>query len=998
MQKYVPLQCDNSRSRCTASPVSEFHQDNTTHTEVFETSTDSTSAESEAPVKISQSPSEGETALPNTSPLLLVPSENTDLISHPDKNQTLEATNHITNMYLHLTIPNTTSEDNYANELYDGDEDYEEYDLEGSLPNYPDIKCTRKGLQCADRTIIMDCSENSSEPLFTVSCASLLHSDDGENATGHCDNETPSCILSSQGMTLSLNIKTINTEDSKICKFYSGLQCINNDTLVACSGYTNNIHYAISCDGMSTSDTSSFLQGQCYENSCVFVIAQHNRSSEILAYQINNYETYHLLAPDANKSVSEHLHSKTGTEINTTDIQGEQFQVFDLHRDDFIHSLSKINEHHLVDDHGDTEIHTANSSSGEYTDLITETAENIIKTDQDNLPQTDDLTSAESTVSDIGEPTTDLALLPQHTENSPEVTESEGTDFYSETSSTLNVDYIKIAFENNVNTAIPDHKIPTSASKIRYDISETILTQAPNSIPTEAMMSITKGIRGETPSPVPEMIPAETTTHVSKLSQTETDFSTPETLPTETVAPVSKVLHRKKFSPVPVAIPTETIVPMLKSGHTESDFSVSETLPTEIITTESEVMNKETAPPALESTPTETMIPVSKASHHTEMFSVTETLPTETMIYVSKLIYKENSPLAPEMTPTGTTPMSKPSDRETTFSNPKILSAETLASVSKAVHKETVSPIPVNVPTETMVPVSKSTHTETSFSAPNTLPADIHSETSSTVPATSPTKHMTPTSKFIHTETAFSFHEVLPKETVTHVCKSTNTESAVFVPKTLPTKTTTPISEETRGRTASPLLKTIFTEATNFNSNTVTPASQTTMLILETPLKIVTDPMSKPIAMLGTQEADGDSNKELRFNLQTLGTVPTAQVASEATALLPAVEGSGPTRMGTKSPTAETDQSQHVIPESSPAMNGPFKVPDTQQNLGDFQKYACRKAGIQCMDGQTLAACLPDLTLSYTVSCHTLLPYVTSKRHVVYCDHELESCALAYLD
>jgi hypothetical protein len=1021
-------------------------------------------------------------------------------------------------MYLHITIPNTTSEGDYASELYDDDEEYEVYDLDGSLPNYPDIECTQKGLQCADRTIIMDCSEKSNEPLFIMSCASLLQSDDGENATGHCNNRTPSCILSSQGMTLSLNIKTISNEDSKICKFHSGLRCVNNKTLVACSGDTNNAHYAVSCDGTATSDTGSFLQGHCYENSCMFVIVHQNNNSDILADQSDNFEIYHLLPPDANNATSEPLYSNASTETNTTDIQEEpdilmqQVQVFDLYNEyeDFIHSLSKTEEY-LVDDYNDTDIHTANSSSGEHTDLITYTAENFLKTAKDNLSQTDDLTSAEVTLSDIREPATDLELLPPYKENSPEVTKPYGTDLYSEISSTLNLDYIKTAYENNVNTAIPDSKIPDSASQIRSNISETILTQTitqvsksiptetissvpetipteimmptskathtetdlsvPETLPTETMMSISKGIRAETDSPVPETIPTETTTHVSKSSHTETDFSAPETLPTETMAPVLKVIHRKKFSPVPEMIPTETMTPVSKSSHTETDFSVPETLHTETMISVSKVAHRETvspvpemiptetttaafksnalstpetlptetitpiskvmnSPPVLESIPTETMIPVSKVSH-TEMFSVTENLPTETMISVSKQIHRETVSPVPEMIPTGTTtPVSKSSDTETAFSTPQILHKETLTSVSKAVHRETVSPIPEKFPAETMAPVSKSSDTETTFSVPEILPEEtmtpvskvVNRETVSPVPETTPIETMIPVSKSSHTETGFSapdtlpteiiipvskaIHretdspvpETLPTENMTPASKFIHTESAFFVPKILPTKTTMPTSKDIHRETASPLPETVFAEAINFNSDTITPVSKTTMLILETPLKEAINPVSKPIPILSTQGVDGDSNTELHFNLQALGTVPTAQVASEAITLLPAVVGTGPVRMGTKSPTTKTNQSQHLVSESSPVMNGPVKVADTQQNLGDFQKYACRKIGIQCMDSQTLAACLPDLTLSYTVSCRTLLPYVMSKHHIVYCNHKSDTCALAQLD
>jgi hypothetical protein len=935
-----------------------------------------------------------ETALPNTPLSLHVPAKDTDPTSDPHKNKTLGVTNYdnTTNINLHITIPNTSSEGDYVNELYDGDEEYDVYDPEGSLQNYTDIKCTQKGLQCADRTTIMDCSENLNEPLFIMSCASLLHSDDGENLTGHCNNETPSCVLSSNGMTLLLNIKTISSEDSKICTFYSGLRCINNETLAACSGDTNSIHYAVSCGGTVTSNTSSSLQGHCYENSCMFVTVHQNDNSDVLANQSDNYETYHLLSFDTNDAKREHPYSNTSTETNTTNIQEEpsiltqQIQVFDLYNEyeDITHSLFKTEEEYFIDDRNNTETHTANSSYGEYPDLITDTAENILITTQDNLSQTDDLTSAEITLPNIGEPDMNLELLPLYTENSPEVTKPDGIDFYSETSFTVNMDYTKTTSENNVNTEIPDYKIAASASRIRSNISESILiktttqtpisittetiSSVPETIPTEIMMPISKGIHGEPASLFPEMIPTETTTRVSKSSQTETHFSVPETLPTETMAPVSNLIHGESVSPIPEVAPIETTNPVSKSSHTETDFSVHETLSTETMTPISQVSHRETDAPVSVTLPAQATTLVTNTSHAESEFYAPETLPTKTMIAVSKLTQREIPLLVSDTVATKTTtPLSK-SNHTTEFSTPEPLSTETIIPVSKLVHTETAFPVPETTPIETTIPVSKSSHKETGFSTPDIIPTEIvipalqavHRETASPAPQILPTENITPVSEFIHTETAFSM--------------------------------TSPISKDIHRENASPLPEIIFAEAINFSSGTVTPVSQTTMLTLKTPLKAGIKPM------LNTQGGDGDSNTELHFTLQPLKTVPTVHMASEAITLLQSAEGSGSVRMGTKSPTAETDQSQHLVQEPSTAMNEPFKVNDAQQNLGDFQKYACRKVGIQCMDSWTLAACLPDLTLSYTISCRTLLPYVMSKHHIVYCSYKLDTCALAQLN
>jgi hypothetical protein len=929
------LRCDKSRSRCVASSVSKLYQDSTTHSEEFQRSTESFSANS-GPSAASHSPSGRETVPPNT--LLLFPyaSKNTDLASHVHKNKTPIAT---TNTYLQITIPNTSSEGDYANEYYDGDDEYEVYDLKDSLSNYTDTKCIQKGLQCADKTTIMDCIENSIKPLFVMSCTSILHSDNGENATGHCDNETLSCILSSQGMSLSLSIKTINNKSPNMCESYSGLQCIDNETLVACSGDVNSTHYAVSCDGAATSVRGNFLRGHCYDNSCMFVTIHESNNSDIQTDQSENYETYHLSTPDANTNSASNLSAIT----NTTDIQKEQgvliqqVEVLDLYdeHEALQYSLSKAEEEYFADDHNKFEAHTVNSSDGGNTNLTTNKTENILHTAQDDILQTDvTLTSAEGNLppSNTTEPDIDLELDPPHTKNFLEVTHPGDMKIYSETPA-LNLDHISVASETNVNVTIPDWRTTVSASQTKLSLKKTI-TQVSATIPTIIISS------------APQAIPIEITTPVSKSIPRETLFSIPET----TIITVSSV---------PESIPTETMAPVSKSIPKETAFLIPETTPTDTTTPAAKSIPKETASFFPETQPTETTMPVSRVINTETISPVPETMHIETM-----------------------TPFSKPIPRETAFSDPKSLPTETMTSVSKEIHLENISPIPETIPTEIMTLFTKPIPTEIAFSVPKTVPINVMT------PETAPTENMSPVSKSKPTETVSSVHETLPAETKTPISKLITTTTSLPVPEILFTETMTSVSKPTSTETVFPVPQIKPDDATHFNS-------ETTLSISETTYKEDITPESKPIPILSTHEADGDIT-ELYFNLQALGTDPTVQLSSEATNPLP-TDGLGYVNAGTISPPAKMNQSEHLASQSRPAMKKPWQVSGISQDLKDLQKYVCRKMGIQCVDNVTLAACLPDLTLSYTVSCQTLLPFVMSEHHIVYCNYKSDTCALAPL-
>jgi hypothetical protein len=368
------------------------------------------------------------------------------------------------------------------------------------------------------------------------------------------------------------------------------------------------------------------------------------------------------------------------------------------------------------------------------------------------------------------------------------------------------------------------------------------------------------------------------------------------------------------------------------------------------------------------------MTPVSKLIHRETALFVAETASTETAMSVSQTFHGETPPI-PEATYTETmTPVSKLIHRETSVYLAVTASTLTAMSVSQTFHGQTASPIPETKYTETMTPVSKLIHRETAFSVHETAPTEVtmsvsqtfHGESTSPIPEATCTETMTPVSKLIHRETDFS------------------------LPETVPTETAVPVSKTISRNTASPVPEIICAETTNVNSDTTIPASHTTVLVSDTPLTDVIIPVSKLIPTLNIQEADSNSTTELHFNLQTPGTDSTVKLLSEALIPQPTVDKSG-FKSTTISQTAETEQPEHLVSMSSPAMHEASEVSNTHK------EHVCQKAGIQCMDSLTLAACLPDLTLSYTISCRTLLPYMTSKHHVIYCDHRLDTCALAPL-
>ncbi|PSN33162.1 hypothetical protein C0J52_18831 [Blattella germanica] len=160
---------------------------------------------------------------------------------------------------LETLLPNINAEIPF---IYD---DFDNYD-NNELPTFSDIKCTKTGIQCADESTLVDCDENSTEPVFMMSCSSFIHSDD-EDASGYCDMNLDSCVIFSQGSEMSLEVK-LSSNYTDICNGHEGLTCVNDEILVACAGDEAN-NYAISCNGSPTLDSESILHGYCSVDSCV---------------------------------------------------------------------------------------------------------------------------------------------------------------------------------------------------------------------------------------------------------------------------------------------------------------------------------------------------------------------------------------------------------------------------------------------------------------------------------------------------------------------------------------------------------------------------------------------------------------------------------------------------------------------------------------------------------------------------------------------------------
>jgi hypothetical protein len=198
----------------------------------------------------------------------------------------------------------------------------------------------------------------------------------------------------------------------------------------------------------------------------------------------------------------------------------------------------------------------------------------------------------------------------------------------------------------------------------------------------------------------------------------------------------------------------------------------------------------------------------------------------------------------------------------------------------------------------------------------------------------------------------------------------------------------TSISKFIHSETASSIPAIMPGEIVNFNSGSTVNFSQPTMLVTEDKIMV-----SKLIPVTGTQEASGSSITDWHSHLQTISSVSAIHSAFETVTSNPSAHVSEflSTRSTRITPTTETDQPMRLVTASKTAISKPSDLSDV------LQKNVCQKVGIQCIDRMTLGACLPDLTLSYTVSCQMLLPYVMSKRHDVYCNKKLDTCVMAPL-
>jgi hypothetical protein len=779
-----------------------------------------------------------------------------------------------------MTLPDMSTEGNHDSEFYGSSEDYKVYDLEGSLPDYPDIKCTQEGLQCADKTTIMDCYENFNEPLFIMSCNSLLYSDDGENVVSHCDNETSSCILTSKGMTVTFNIKTANSEDLKICESYSGLQCVNNETLIACSGDASSTHYTISCNGLATSETDHFLQGHCYENSCMFVTVQQTNISDIMADHTENYDTYHLVSPDTNSTTTEcpyrntsmtnHLlppdNNSSATKLLYANINAtylwlqtdansaisESLQtntVLSYHllptdndnaASDSIYSNTSVT-YYVMPPEADSTINEslysninatyplllpdADSAASESPYSTTSVTDPLLPGDKDNA-------KIESLYSHISSATNSTHM---HEEPDIPVEQVETFDLYDQHETikyNLSQAGEEYFFDDGKTEVHITNSPPSGISDLITDTAEKILqtAQDDSSQINDYLMPTEKIPAHITVTDVDfELLPLPTGNSLEVLNLADVFHSeTSSLLNLDHISATSEsnvnlespVIPRETIYFVPGIIHKEPTILISKSIPTETVFSVPETVPTKIMT------------PVFNVVPTETS-------------SVPETSPTEITMPVSKFIHTENGfPLHETLLTEIANPISKPIQTEAAVSVPETVPIKPVMSISKLTHTANAVFIPEADYTEITTTVSKLISTETVFTVPETL----HKETTFSVPETVSTESTTPASKLIPTETVSterttSVSKLIPTDTVfsdpksvyteiTPLSKTIHTETAFSVPETVPDQTSTSVSKltatakiypepDTAPTQMTPVSKTAHTETAFFATETV---------------------------------------------------------------------------------------------------------------------------------------------------------------------------------
>jgi hypothetical protein len=835
-----PLQCDKSSSKCAASSAWQLHQDS-----AVQTSTQSSS------VAFSHNLSSPGSAALNNSLLLHIAPNHMDLNLHLYDNKTTT-----TNMHLQNILPDMSTESIYDSEFYAGDKENDVYDVEDSVPDYLNIKCTQKGIQCVDNTTIMGCSENMNEQFFAMSCNSLLYGDEGENVTSYCDNETSSCILISEGMTVTVSIKIANSEDLKICELYSGLRCVNNETLIACSGDASSIHYTVSCNGVATSETDSFLQGQCHENSCIFVTVNQTNISDIQESNIVNYDTYHLVSPDTNSTTTEspdrnismtydilppNNHSSASkllyTKINATylwpptyanSVISESLQTnigvsqLLLPTDDdsaaskSLHS-NKSETYYLMP-------LESNSTINESLYSIINVTYNILPPDADSaasdspysttgvtyhlLPSDNDSFKIQSLYTHISSVTNTTDI---HEEPDTPVMQVEMSDLYDKHEiikynlSMAGEEY----FDDDSKTEINIANSPSSGNHdlVTYS-AEKILqtTQHDSSQINDYLMADEKSPPYTAVSNADFELPPPPTGNSLEVMKSEIRFHSETSSLLNLDIPVTSETDTSMKNP---ASPTQISLSSSGSIVTEINIAVSKTTTRETISFAPEIIPKGPAILIFKSTPTETgftvpetvptttLTPVSEVIL-TESFSALETKPTEIAIPVSKSSHTENDFPVPETLLTEiTTSTTKSIETATAFSTHETVPIKTVTPISKLIHTENYFFVPEAVYTEITTPVSELMPTETLFTAPET----VHQE-------------MTPVSNTIDTKVAFSDTETVPTENVMLVSKLLHRETTYSVPETISTNIITHISTLIPTDTASPIAENATTEMT----------------------------------------------------------------------------------------------------------------------------------------------------------------------------------------
>ena len=866
LQNTEPLQCDKSSSRCAASSAWQLHQDS-----AVQTSTQKSS------VAFSHNLSSPESAAPNNSLLLHTAPNHTDLNLHLHDNKTTTA-----NTHLQMTLPAMATESIYDSEYYVGDEDNDVYDMEDSEPDYLEIKCTQKGIQCVDNTTIVGCYEN----FFAMSCNSLLYGDEGENVVSYCDNETSSCILISDGMTVTVNINTANSEELKTCESNSGLQCVNNETLIACSGEPSSTHYTVSCNGVATSETDSFLQGQCYNNSCIFVTVNQSSISDIQVNNIENYDTYQLVSPDTNSSTIEspyrnksmaynllppnNIHSSASkllyTKTNATYLWPPTYANSVI--SESLQTTTGVSQLLLPtdDDSAASESPHSNKSETyylmplEYNSTINESLYSIKNVTNHILPPDADSAASDSPYSTTG---VSYHLLPSDNDNfkiqflySNVSSATNTTGIHDETDApVMQVEMSDLYDKHEIikyNLSMAEEEYFVDDSKTEVNIANSP-SSGNHDLVTYTAEKILQTAQDDSSQINDYLMAADKTPPQTTVSNA--DFELPP-LPNGNSLEVMKSdvrLHSETSSLLNLdhisvtfetdtsmknpASPTQISLSSSGSTVTETNTEVSKTITRETITFAPEIIPKEPTILIFKSTPTETaftvpetvptkiMTPVSIVIP-TESFSVLQTKPTEIAIPVSKSIHTENDFHVPETLLTEiTTSTTKSKETAAAFSTHKTVPIKTVTPISKLIHTENYFFVPEAVYTEITIPVSKLMPTETLFTVPETVHKEmtlashtIDTKIAFSATETVPTENVMLVSELLHKETTFSVPETVSTDKITHSSKL------------IPTDTVSPFPENATTE-MTPVSKTIHTEITfsaaeTFSTKLTAPVSK----------------------------------------------------------------------------------------------------------------------------------------------------------------------------